>query len=201
MAVGRFAPSPTGVLHVGNLRTALVAWLFARSAGSAFLMRIEDLDTATSSAEHERSQLADLAAIGLDWDGEPVRQSARRARHDEVIAGLTARGLTYPCFCTRREIREASAAPHGPLPEGARTPVGRLGTEVSGGQKQRIALARILIGNQPVVIVDEPTEYLDEESAQVVLDALLDHCSDRCLVVITHQQRDAERCSARLILS
>lgn len=120
MAAGRFAPSPTGDLHLGNLRTALVAWLFARHAGSAFLVRMEDLDRVQASAEHERSQLADLAALGLDWDGDVVRQSERFDRYEAAIAQLDAAGLTYPCFCTRREIREASAAPHGePLPDGA----------------------------------------------------------------------------------
>ena len=72
MAVGRFAPSPTGDLHVGNLRTALVAWLFARSAGSRFVVRMEDLDRVTSSRELARRQLDDLRALGLDWDGEVV---------------------------------------------------------------------------------------------------------------------------------
>jgi glutamyl-tRNA synthetase len=120
MAVGRFAPSPTGDLHLGNLRTALAAWLFARRAGSAFLVRMEDLDRVQASADHERSQLADLAALGLDEDGEVVRQSERFDRYEAAIAQLDAAGLTYPCFCTRREIREASAAPHGePLPDGA----------------------------------------------------------------------------------
>ena len=120
MADGRFAPSPTGDLHLGNLRTALVAWLAARSAGSRFVVRMEDLDRVQSSADHEASQLADLAALGLDWDGEVVRQSERFDRYEAAIARLDAAGLTYPCYCTRREIREAAAAPHGdPLPEGA----------------------------------------------------------------------------------
>lgn len=120
MAVGRFAPSPTGDLHLGNLRTALVAWLFARSGGSTFLVRMEDLDRAQASADHERAQLADLAALGLDWDGEVVRQSERFDRYEAAIAQLDAAGLTYPCSCTRREIREAASAPHGdPVPDGA----------------------------------------------------------------------------------
>jgi glutamyl-tRNA synthetase len=120
MAVGRFAPSPTGDLHLGNLRTALLAWLFARSAGSAFLVRMEDLDRVQASADHERSQLGDLAALGLDWDGEVVHQSERFDRYEAAIDQLTATGLTYPCSCTRREIREAASAPHGdPVPDGA----------------------------------------------------------------------------------
>jgi glutamyl-tRNA synthetase len=119
MASGRFAPSPTGPLHLGNLRTALVAWLFARSAGSRFLVRMEDLDRAVSRPEHEAGQLADLAAIGVDWDGPVVRQSQRWAAYDDAIATLTAAGLTYPCYCSRREIQAAASAPHGEGPEGA----------------------------------------------------------------------------------
>jgi glutamyl-tRNA synthetase len=113
VATGRFAPSPSGDLHLGNLRTALLAWLFARSSGGRFLVRVEDLDPATSSREHEARQLADLAALGLDWDGPIVRQSDRRPQHEAALADLVARGLTYPCFCSRREVREASVAPHG----------------------------------------------------------------------------------------
>ena len=120
---GRFAPSPTGDLHLGNLRTAMVAWLAARASGRAFLVRMEDLDRVTSSVEHERRQLADLAAIGVDHDGEVVRQSERFDRYEAAIADLAGRDLVYPCYCTRREIRaeiDASAsAPHGPLPDGA----------------------------------------------------------------------------------
>ncbi|HEY5882901.1 MAG TPA: tRNA glutamyl-Q(34) synthetase GluQRS, partial [Nakamurella sp.] len=107
---GRFAPSPSGDLHLGNLRTALLAWLFARSAGRAFLLRLEDLDRVRPGAADR--QLADLAAMGLDWDGPVVRQSARTDRYGAAIGRLTERGLTYECFCTRREIREAASAPH-----------------------------------------------------------------------------------------
>ena len=113
---GRFAPSPTGDLHVGNLRTALVAWLLARVGGGRFVLRVEDLDRATSSLDHERSQLADLAALGLDWDNDehgPVwRQSDRFPAYDEAIDRLGRLGLTYECYCTRREIRTAVRAPH-----------------------------------------------------------------------------------------
>jgi glutamyl-tRNA synthetase len=116
---GRFAPSPSGPLHLGNLRTALLAWLFARSAQARFLVRVEDLDPGRSRAEHEAAQLADLAAIGLDWDGEAIRQSERRDRHREALEQLRAIGRVYPCWCTRAEIREAASAAHGPLPEGA----------------------------------------------------------------------------------
>ncbi len=116
---GRFAPSPSGPLHLGNLRTALLAWLFARSAGARFLLRIEDLDPERSRREHEAGQLSDLAALGLDWDGPVVRQSERRAAHRAALAQLQAAGRVYPCWCTRAEIRAAASAAHGPLPEGA----------------------------------------------------------------------------------
>ncbi|ACV76985.1 tRNA glutamyl-Q(34) synthetase GluQRS [Nakamurella multipartita] len=107
---GRFAPSPSGDLHVGNLRTALLAWLFARSTGRGFLVRMEDLDRVRPGAAAR--QLADLAALGLDWDGPVVQQSARTDRYAQAIDSLTDRGLTYPCFCTRREIQQAASAPH-----------------------------------------------------------------------------------------
>jgi glutamyl-tRNA synthetase len=115
---GRFAPSPTGPLHLGNLRTALVAWLSARSQGGRFVVRVEDLDPACARLGHERGQLDDLAAIGLDWDGEVVRQSERYAHYEAALERLDAAGLLYPCFCSRREVREAVAAPHGLVPEG-----------------------------------------------------------------------------------
>ncbi len=112
---GRFAPSPTGELHLGNLRTAAVAWLSARAAGAGFLMRVEDLDRGRSRAEHEAQQLADLAAIGLDWDGAIVRQSERFELYHAAIERLRAEGLVYECFCTRRQIRdEIEAAPSAP---------------------------------------------------------------------------------------
>lgn len=117
MPVGRFAPSPTGRLHLGNLRTGLVAWLGIRSAGSAagrFLLRFEDLDTAAVRDEHYQSQADDLAAIGLDWDEPPVRQSDRTPRYDAALDQLVAADLVYPCFCSRREIREAASAPNLP---------------------------------------------------------------------------------------
>jgi glutamyl-tRNA synthetase len=116
---GRFAPSPTGVLHVGNLRTALLAWLFARSQGAHFLMRVEDLDTGRVRRELETGQLDDLRAIGLDWDGDVVRQSERRELYAAAMQRLEAAGLVYRCWCTRAEIRDAASAAHGERPEGA----------------------------------------------------------------------------------
>jgi len=111
-SAGRFAPSPSGELHVGNLRTAILAWLFARSTGRRFLLRVEDLDRARAGAE--AVQLRDLSAIGVTWDGDVVRQTERGAVYHRAIARLQEAGLTYECFCTRREIQEAPSAPHAP---------------------------------------------------------------------------------------
>jgi glutamyl-tRNA synthetase len=170
MATGRFAPSPTGALHLGSLRTALLAWLFARSAGSRFLLRVEDLDPATSSAEHEAGQLADLRALGLDWDGPVVRQSERRAEHEAALTDLVARGLTFPCFCSRREIREAAAAPHGPArgyPGTCRdlTAVEVAEREASG----RPAALRLRGGGAPITIVDRLHGELTQPADDIVL--------------------------------
>jgi glutamyl-tRNA synthetase len=110
---GRFAPSPTGQLHLGNLRTALLAWLFARSAGARFRVRLEDLDRSRVRSGIEEAQLSDLLAIGLDWDGLIVRQSERMELYEETMERLDAEGLLYPCYCTRAEIRAAASAPHG----------------------------------------------------------------------------------------
>jgi glutamyl-tRNA synthetase len=119
LLAGRFAPSPSGPLHLGSLRTALVAWLMARSTGARFLVRIEDLDPQRSRPEFVESQLADLSALGIDWDEPPVYQSQRLALYDDALGKLQALDRLYPCFCTRAEIREAASAPHGALPEGA----------------------------------------------------------------------------------
>ena len=113
---GRFAPSPSADLHIGNLRTAVLAWLFARATRRRFLIRVEDLDDRTDD-DIGRRQLADLAAIGLTWDEEPIWQSAHLQRYADAIDTLVERGLVFDCFCSRREILEAPRAPHAP--EGA----------------------------------------------------------------------------------
>jgi glutamyl-tRNA synthetase len=154
---GRFAPSPTGPLHVGNLRTALLAWLFARSSGSTFLVRVEDLDRAAAREHHVRAHLADLKALGLDWDGEVVRQSDRFDRYEAALDRLAADGLLYPCYCSRREVLAAVSAPHGPQPGGAYpgtcrdlTPRDRAAREAGG----RRPAWRVRAGGQRVEVVD-----------------------------------------------
>ncbi len=113
---GRFAPSPSADLHIGNLRTSVLAWLFARSTGRRFLIRVEDLDD-RSSEDVAARQIRDLGAIGLTWDDPPEYQLAHQPRYAQVLDALTARGLTYECYCSRREILAAPRAPHAP--EGA----------------------------------------------------------------------------------
>ncbi len=115
---GRWAPSPTGEFHLGNLRTALLAWLFARSENTKLLWRFEDLDGAVRNDFYD-SQIRDFQRIGLNWDGQIFRQSERLGLYQDGIEDLIRQGLTYRCWCTRREIREAALAPHSHLPEGA----------------------------------------------------------------------------------
>lgn len=102
--VTRFAPSPTGYLHIGGARTALFNWLYARGRGGKFLLRIEDTDRARSTPEATQAILEGLTWLGLDWDGEPVSQFARAERHAEVARQMMAAGTAYPCYTTPAEI-------------------------------------------------------------------------------------------------
>ena len=116
---GRFAPSPTGELHLGNARTALLSWLWARAAGGSYLLRVEDLDAPRVRPGMAEQQLEELRWLGLDWDGEVLRQSARAGAYDAAIARLGDH--VYECFCSRAEIAAASA-PHALSDEGPRYP-------------------------------------------------------------------------------
>jgi glutamyl-tRNA synthetase len=127
---GRFAPSPTGALHLGNARTALLSWLAVRAAGGAYVMRVEDLDRPRVRPGLEARILDELRWLGLDWDegpdvggpAGPYRQSERAGRYADALARLRAAGHAYPCFCSRAEIALAARAPHGPTDEGPRYP-------------------------------------------------------------------------------
>ena len=99
-------------MHLGNARTALLAWLQARAAGGRVALRIDDLDVDRCRPEHAAAAVEDLAWLGLDWDGEVLVQSARGAAYDAAIEALDARGLVYECFCTRAELRALATAPH-----------------------------------------------------------------------------------------
>jgi glutamyl-Q tRNA(Asp) synthetase len=112
--VTRFAPSPTGELHLGSAYSALVAWQRAREADGRFLVRIEDTDIRRCRREYETAILNDLKWLGLAWDGEVRRQSDHFADYGKVLDRLDARGLIYPCFCSRADIAASANAPQGP---------------------------------------------------------------------------------------
>jgi glutamyl-tRNA synthetase len=117
---GRFAPSPTGALHVGNARTALLAWLHARAGGGAFVMRVEDLDFGRVRPGFMERQLDELRWLGLDWDEgpdvggpfAPYIQSQRQDRYEAALRRLAERGMLFECTCSRRDIAQAASAPH-----------------------------------------------------------------------------------------
>ncbi|MFL5320935.1 MAG: glutamate--tRNA ligase family protein, partial [Myxococcaceae bacterium] len=115
---GRFAPSPTGRIHLGNARSALLGWLHARAEGGKFLLRIEDLDRGRCRPEHVDTLFRDLEYLGLDWDESPVVQSERTEAYEAALDVLRRAGRIYECFCSRAEIARVASAPHGPLDEG-----------------------------------------------------------------------------------
>ena len=145
---GRYAPSPTGSLHVGNLRTALLAWLFARSEGARFLLRIEDLDAGRVREAFVGRQLADLRALGLDWDGQPVRQTRAAGPLRRRLSRGSTHGAALPVLLhPRRRSARPPRAPHGALPEGAYP-----GTCRRLGRRERAA--REAAGRPPALRVD-----------------------------------------------
>lgn len=110
---GRFAPSPSGVMHFGNLRTAVAAYLFAKSSGREFLVRIEDIDTGRSRSDFAAQALEDLTALGLLSDERVVYQSQRHELYQAALEQLVKKGLVYECYCSRADVAAAASAPHG----------------------------------------------------------------------------------------
>lgn len=110
--VGRLAPSPTGVLHLGNARSFLLAWLDVRAQQGSLLLRIEDLDGPRNKLGAAEATLEDLQWLGLTWDGPMVLQSSRHQRHREILLQLLEQGDVYPCVCTRKDVEMAASAPH-----------------------------------------------------------------------------------------
>ncbi|WP_422059186.1 tRNA glutamyl-Q(34) synthetase GluQRS [Sphingopyxis sp.] len=110
----RFAPSPTGELHLGHAYSAALAHDAARAANGRFLLRIDDIDGSRSREDYVAASLTDLAWLGIAWDGEPVRQAQHLGAYAAALGDLKARGLVYPCFCTRADIAASLSAPHGP---------------------------------------------------------------------------------------
>jgi glutamyl-Q tRNA(Asp) synthetase len=119
--VTRFAPSPSGYLHIGHAYSALFGYEAARLSGGRFMLRIEDIDTQRCRIEFERAIFEDLTWLGLPWHGEPMRQSTSMQRYADALGQLQALGVIYPCFCTRKQIRveveQSGRAPHGPNAE------------------------------------------------------------------------------------
>lgn len=163
MIRGRFAPTPSGELHLGNARTALLAWLHARAVSGRFVLRVDDLDPGRSRDVLRDAQLTDLRWLGLDWDegpdvggpGGPYMQSLRGELYEAALRRLAERGLLYTCYCSRREILAASSAPHQDDEEGPPYP----GT-CSSGERRPIAsgaagAARFRVPRTSVSFLDE----------------------------------------------
>jgi glutamyl-tRNA synthetase len=184
---GRYAPSPTGLIHVGNARTALVAWLSARSRGGAFVWRLEDLDPPRVVPGMAEAAIADLRWLGLDWDEgpdvggpyEPYVQSLRSAMYEEAIDRLAAAGRLFPCRRSRKDLQTLASAPHGPegtAPYPAAFRPGRLDPDwlerLRSSAKPDAAL-RFLVHDRPVEWIDRvygpQTERVDRTVGDFVL--------------------------------
>lgn len=150
----RFAPSPTGLLHLGHAHSALFGWRLARAAGGRFLLRIEDIDPQRCRPEFEAAILEDLAWLGLDWDGPVRRQSDHMADYAAVLDRLAALGVLYPCFCSRKDIQdEIARAGHAPH----LTPLGPEGPLYPGTCRQRDpaeAADRVAAGHPHAIRLD-----------------------------------------------
>ena len=146
MIVTRFAPSPTGELHLGHAHSALFAVTEARQAGGRFLLRLEDIDRTRCRPEFAESILADLAWLGLDWESPVRRQSEHFDDYRAALTRLERAGLLYPCFCTRKDIAQAGHAPHGPHgPDGALYPGTCRGlSEAERAERRECGLAHAL---------------------------------------------------------
>ena len=164
--VTRFAPSPTGYLHLGHAFSALIAWRRSRASGGRFLLRLEDIDPARCRPEFAAAIIEDLAWLGLDWDGEVRVQSQHLPQYRATLDTLAARGLLYPCFCTRADIQQSAAAPH--TPDGTPRYPGtcrRLSTDerearIAAGERfaLRLDMARALDAAPQRLFVDEEGE-------------------------------------------
>lgn len=168
---GRFAPSPSGEMHLGNAWTALLVWLQVRSQGGAVVLRIEDLDPDRCRQEYTAQLIRDLHWLGLDWDEGPdiggpygpYRQDERRHLYQQALDRLAARGLVYPCYCTRAEIRAAASAPHAGEDEQPYPGTCRRLTAEAGEEKARQ-------GRRPafrLMVPDETLKFTDSLHGQV----------------------------------
>lgn len=152
--VGRYAPSPTGDMHLGNLRTALLAWLHSRLQGGTILLRMDDLDQLRVVEGSGDQILRDLEWLGLEWDGEIVYQSERTELYQNAMQQLVDQDLVYECFCSRKDIREASSAPHGQELRYPGTCVNLDSNTANSKRQEKPPAIRVRVGDGEVVFVD-----------------------------------------------
>ncbi|MGH7029057.1 MAG: tRNA glutamyl-Q(34) synthetase GluQRS [Stellaceae bacterium] len=170
LVVTRFAPSPTGYLHLGHVRSALEGWRAAREAGGRFLLRLEDIDRTRCRDEHAAAILDDLAWLGLDWDGEVRRQSEHFDDYRAALDRLDALGVLYPCFCTRRtilaEIARAEGAPQGEAGPAYPGTCRRLGA-AERAQRQRAGLDYALrLDLAGALALTGPLDWIEESGGE-----------------------------------
>lgn len=177
---GRFAPSPTGRMHLGNVYAALMSYLSAKSRGGSWLLRIEDIDRQRSRRQWEALILSDLEWLGLGWDGEPARQSERTDIYRDCLARLSAAGLLYPCTCTRAGLL-AARAPHAADGHVAYTGRCRPAAPMYGAAAMEATL-RLLVPPYPQWLSSPPTAAATVEFCDRICGpqrvALADYCGD-----------------------
>ena len=152
--IGRYAPSPSGEQHIGNLRTALLGWLHARLHNGQFLVRMEDLDTPRVVRGSADGILRDLQLLGIDWDGEVLYQSARQADYQAALDQLRDAGLTYACFCSRKDIQLAASAPHVASAAYPGICANLSAAEAGIKRRHKVPATRLKVSGQPVELVD-----------------------------------------------
>ena len=172
MVVGRFAPSPSGRMHLGNVFAGLMAWCSVRHAGGEMVLRIEDLDPQRTSAAFAEQIKRDLEALGMDWDREVPWQSTRKEAYDAVFDMLDRRGLIYPCYCSRSEVHAASA-PHLGQSEFVYAGTCRDLTEAQRAAKKRLPAWRLRVPAEEWTVRDglqgDYTELLSRDCGDFVL--------------------------------
>lgn len=174
--IGRLAPSPTGLLHLGHARTFLLAYWQVRSRAGQLLMRLEDLDGPRAEQRYADAALADLEWLGLDWDGVPLLQSTELERLNQAVSTLLRAGKAYPCVCSRTDIRNAQSAPHAGASE-PRYPGTCRGLYTSFAEAEqksgRPAGARLIVPEGDVAIVDQISGVSHWDVARDVGDFLI----------------------------
>ena len=177
MTVGRFAPSPSGRIHLGNLLCCLLAWLSARQKGGKVVLRIEDLDTARCKRPYAEQMIEDLCWLGLTWDegpgvggpDGPYYQSERTALYEQALEKLERMGLVYPCYCTRAELHAASA-PHRSDGQAVYPGTCRHLTAAEREKKTRAPATRLMVPDETWSFTDGHMGYYEEN--------LLHECGD-----------------------